>query len=94
MVVESRQKLEEDETFQELGKIVDMSIKKLLSECKKRDGEKRGVITRVDFANALAAVGFTGDKNDSDKLLNELDHTNSGYIRYKELQAIQRERET
>ena len=32
--VESRQKLEEDETFQELGKIVDTSVKKLLSECK------------------------------------------------------------
>ena len=90
--VESRQKLEEDETFQELGKIVDTSVKKLLNECKKRDGEKRGIITRVDFANALAAVGFTGDQKDCDKLLNELDHTNSGYIKYKELQLIQHER--
>ena len=39
-VVDSPKKLEEDETFQELGKIIDSNIKNLLSECKKRDGEK------------------------------------------------------
>ena len=91
-VVDSPKKLQEDETFQELGKIIDTNIKKLLNECKKRDGEKRGIITRVDFANALMAVGFNGAENDRDQLLNELDHTNSGYIKYKELQMIQNER--
>lgn len=91
-VVDSPKKLAEDETFQELGKIIDSNIRKLLSECKKRDGEKRGVITRIDFANALVAVGFNGAEKDRDQLLNELDHTNSGYIKYKELQMIQKER--
>ena len=35
----------------------------------KKEMGKNGIITRVDFANALMAVGFNGAKNDRDQLL-------------------------
>ena len=90
--VKSREALEAEAGFKELGKIVDSKITGLLAECMKRDGEKRGVVSRDDFSDALVAVGFSGSENERNVLLQELDHRSSGYIKYQELAVIEKER--
>ena len=70
----------------------DAQITALLTECLRVDREKRGTVSRSQFASALKKVGFNGSNDEHKQLFEELDYTKSGFVQYDELAILEKER--